>query len=295
MSYEIIVVDNASSVDCESMLRNEFPGTTFIQSKTNLGFGRANNLGYSRSRGRNLLFLNPDTEVRGNAFAAMSSYLDSDRSVGGAGVRLLNGDGSLQLTSIQAFPTVWNQLLDSELLRRLFPNWPGWGTGALVNSDHDPAEVDAVSGACFMVKRGVFEQVGKFREEYFMYADDLDLSFRIHKAGFSIRYLCDCEVIHYGGKSSGQRNENFADVMQRDSLMRFFRAARGPRYAAVYRMTVAIAAVARVATIGMLIGIGKRSIHGKAPRVAVQKWLAILAWSLHSDAGFRKTGTPECV
>ena len=122
LDFEIIVVDNASFDGCESILKEEFPGVIFIQSKENIGFGKANNLGFQHSSGRNLLFLNPDTEIVGHALNTMVRHLDALPAAGAAGCQLLNADRSIQTSCIQVFPTIINQLLDIDYLKIKFPN-----------------------------------------------------------------------------------------------------------------------------------------------------------------------------
>jgi len=287
--YEVIVVDNASQDGCEALIREEFPQVRFIQSDSNLGFARANNLGYSKSGGQCLLFLNPDTEVIGDALAKMLSHLRANSSVGAVGARLLNTDGSLQMSCVQAFPTICNQVLDSDWLRRLFPNWRGWGIQALLSQNGVRAEVDAISGACFMVKRNVFEQVGLFGEQYFMYSDDQDLSYKIHKSGYAIDYINDCEVVHHGGKSSSQQPDHFSDLLQRESLLRFFRGTKGSFYCVFYRITLAMMAGLRMFLVAFLAVIGRRTIQGKTPGCVLQKWAKIFGWAVGLNVYGRNT------
>jgi hypothetical protein len=230
-----------------------------------------------------LLFLNPDTEIAENVFFNAFSHLQSHEQAGAAGARLLNADGSVQMSSVQAFPNISNQVLDSELFRWICPHWRGWGTRVLLKPEISVAEVDAISGACFMVRRVVFEEVGKFDEQFFMYSDDLDLSYRIHRHGYKVHYLNDCKVRHYGGQSSSRQSEHFSDLFQRESLLLFFRATKGRSYAAVYRITVAVVAIARMA-LAMACQLSRRTIQGKDARSVVQKWSAIFAWALRGNA-----------
>jgi N-acetylglucosaminyl-diphospho-decaprenol L-rhamnosyltransferase len=280
IEFEVIVVDNASDDGCEKIVKEEFPQAQFIQSGENLGFARANNLGFAHSHGNCLLFLNPDTEIIGNALSRMLFHLRTYPSLGAVGARLLNTDGSLQMSCIQAFPTICNQVLDSELLRRAFPNWRGWGMRPLFQHSDQPAEVDSISGACFMVKRSVFEQAGMFGEQYFMYSDDLDLSYKIKERGFTIHYVNDCKVVHHGGKSSGRRDDHFSDLLQRESLVRFFRVTKGPLYCALYRCALAIAATLRMTVVAFLVATGRRTIQGKASGAVFEKWSTIFRWAI---------------
>jgi N-acetylglucosaminyl-diphospho-decaprenol L-rhamnosyltransferase len=280
ITFEVIVIDNASYDGCEKLLRKEFPRVFFIQSEKNLGFSKANNVAFSRSRGEIVVFLNPDTEILGGALEEMVACLRSSSVAGAAGPRLLNTDGSLQTSCIQAFPTICNQVLDSELLRRMFPAWSIWGTRPFLMRDGRPARVDAISGACFMVKRKVFEEVNRFNENYFMYSDDLDLSFKITKAKYAVLYLNDCRVIHHGGKSTAKQEDHFSDIMQRESLLQFFRQAHGNLYSWAYRAAVAGIAAVRLGLVVCLAPFGGVGLHGKAPGFVFQKWSKILRWAV---------------
>jgi N-acetylglucosaminyl-diphospho-decaprenol L-rhamnosyltransferase len=285
INYEVIVVDNASGDGCESMLQKEFPDTRFIAAPQNLGFSRANNLGYEYAGGEVLLFLNPDTEIISGALLGMLAYLRTNPAAGAAGARLLNSDGSLQTSCIQAFPTIVNQVLDLEILRRWFPTWKLWGIQPLFTSHRLGAEVDTISGACFMIKRSVFEKVGRFSEQYFMYADDLDLSYKIRQAGYSIVWLSHCEVVHHGGKSSSQQSDCFADVLQRQSLDQFFRKTRGRSYSGSYRGAMMVSALVRLVVALCLMPFAGHVFEGRKTGPVLRKWFSILCWSLGLNPG----------
>jgi GT2 family glycosyltransferase len=281
VSVEVVVVDNASYDDsCEELIRREFPSVVFYGSKSNLGFARGSNLGYELSSGRTLLFLNPDTEIQDDVFAVMVHELESAAEVGAVGVRLLNSDGSLQTSCVQSYPTILNQLLDSELLRTKLPNSRLWGTKPLFANTPDPARVDAISGACLMVKREVFEQVDKFDDNYFMYVEDLDLCRRITAAGYSIQYLNDRTVVHHGGKSSAVQGRHIANLRQQKAIMQFFNATRGRWYSFLYRAGLVVVAVARLVILGALVPFWMLAHLPSNWKVSVQKWASILKWAI---------------
>lgn len=280
LQVETIVVDNASQDNSERMVREQFPEVVFLQSGHNLGFSRANNLGQKNSTGDILLFLNPDTEVAGDAITDMAAYLRSQPSVGAVGARILNTDGSFQDSCIQPFPTIWNQLWDSALLRHLFPRWKLWGMRPGFSASGQAADVDAISGACFMIRKSVFEEVGGFGQDYFMYADDLDLSYKICKAGYAVRYLDDCRVIHHRGQSSAKQNLHFEVLHQRESLAKFFCSTKGRCYSETYRYAMGLMAAIRTLAILILIACGKTALQGKAIGSVLQKWVTVLQWAI---------------
>jgi len=282
--WEIIVVDNASNDNCEELLRRQFPEVRFLATGVNLGFARANNAGYSISCAESVLFLNPDTEVLGPAVSQLAEYLQDHPQIGAVGPQLLNSDGSPQFSCIQAFPTILNQVLDCEALRRAFPRSKLWGMRPLFDPHCTPAEVDSISGACFMVRRSVFEKAGRFSEEYFMYSDDLDLSYKIRAAGYKIVYLPYCCVTHYGGKSSEQQSSGFADVLQCQSMDYFFRKTRGATYGVAYRSAMAGVAVLRLVAAMCLLPLSAIGGLKWGPTVTLTKWFAILRWAAGQES-----------
>lgn len=278
---EVIVVDNASDDGCGGLLALQYPQVRFIQSAVNLGFAGANNLAALQSRGSTLLFLNPDTELIGPVLSIMHRLLWETPGAGALGCRLLNTDGSLQTSCIQAFPTIANQALNAEALRRLFPLLFLWGTRPLFERSEEPRPVEVVSGACLMVKRHVFEEAGRFSTSYFMYAEDADLCFTIRSLGYAVCYTSAATVIHHGGGSSAQRERTyFSDVVMCESLFRLLTKCRGRRYGALYRLTIGGTACFRVVLIGGLLSLALRRPAQDTLRRALGKWISILRWSL---------------
>ena len=288
ISFEVIVVDNGSEDDCQR-LQEGFPAIHLVEASENLGFARANNLGDSRSASDILLFLNPDTELVGDDLVRMVAYMRSQPGVGAVGPRLLNSDGSLQTSCVQSFPTIWNQVLDTEVLRNLFPRWRLWGMRALF--DERQPNADVISGACLMVKRNVFEKAGRFDNDYFMYADDVDLCYKIRQAGYEVHCLNDCQVIHHGGKSAAQHADSYSDVLKRESLALFFRKTRGSLYCQVYRAATTAAALLRLGFVICLFPfLSAGLLQGKMPRSVFRKWSRILGWALGLKTWHRTSG-----
>jgi N-acetylglucosaminyl-diphospho-decaprenol L-rhamnosyltransferase len=278
--YEIIVVDNASFDCCGDRLASGDPGVVFVQSRTNLGFACANNLGVQHAHGSVLLFLNPDTVVLDQAIERLYKAFQTLQNPGVVGCRLLNSDGSLQTSCVQAFPTVLNQTLDAEILRRWFPNCAIWGTEALFRIGAKPAEVEAVSGACMMMRRDAFDRVHGFSTDYFMYAEDLDLSFKTRRAAFRNYYLSEPAIIHHGGGSSQRTISKFSTVMMAESVSRFLGKSRGAIYSSGYRFSLSIAAAIRLALL-CLIFPACIVLGGTARWSAIfLKWFVTLRWGL---------------
>ncbi len=290
LDFEVIVIDNASFDGCDEMIRREFPQVKFIQSKENLGFAKANNLGFDHIKGRNTLFLNPDTEVVGSAIKEMVSVLDTAPDAAIVGAKLLNSDLSVQTSCIKAYPTILNQIADAEQLRRLTPRLNLWGMRPLFEPDHGrPVEVEVVSGACLMIKREVFEQVGLFSTDYFMYSEDLDLCYKAKKAGKKVYYLGSATIVHHGGQSSKKRGgEAFVSPLMKEALLRFLEKTHGPFYAALYRLTMLLISILRIAVLGVLLSIPSARLDKDSLRHSLAKWHKILRWSIGLEAWTRQ-------
>jgi GT2 family glycosyltransferase len=280
LSYEILVVDNASFDGCNKVLQKHAPDVTYIQSDKNLGFAKANNHAFQASRGTSLLFLNPDTEIVGEAISLLHSALQRLPNAGAVGARLLNADGSLQTSCIQSFPTILNQMLDSEYLRKKWPGSMLWGTKPFLNDHGGEEEVEAIAGACLMIKRDTFKRIGGFTEDYFMYAEDIDLCYKVRKAGYKNYYVPEGKVIHFGGSSSKQLSSNFSSVMMRESILRFLKNTRGDVYGFGYRLAMLLSAVCRLFLLSVPSLVQRLGHRQELSEASFRKWSAILRWSL---------------
>jgi N-acetylglucosaminyl-diphospho-decaprenol L-rhamnosyltransferase len=273
---EIIVIDSGSFDGSAELVHERYPSVRFIQSPDNLGFAGANNLACRSAGAAHLLFLNPDTQVTAGAVQSMLDHLRSHPEAGAVGVRLLNSDGSLQSSCIQPFPTILNQLLSSDFLRAHWPRSALWGMKPLLAAEPGPASVDVISGACVMVRRAAFDDVGQFSEDYFMYAEDLDLCHKLRQAHYTNYCLPQASVVHHGGGSSDSAPSEFSVLMMRESIWRFLRKSRGAGYAALYRGSTLVAALARL----LLLCLTYPLRRAPSRRGAMRKWAAVLAWSL---------------
>jgi N-acetylglucosaminyl-diphospho-decaprenol L-rhamnosyltransferase len=291
LQLEVIVVDNASNDGCGKMIQTEFPQVRFIASGKNLGFAGANNLGFSVSRGRHILYLNPDTVIQGDAIEKLHNSLRDLQDAGMVGARLLNSDLSIQTTSITAFPSIWNQVLGTDYLRGKFPKASLWGMRPLFEDHHKPVLVDAISGACMMLKREVAENVKGFSTEYFMYAEDLDLCLKLRKKHINIYYVPDAVIIHHGGESSKARSEkNYADVMIRESMLQFMRQHYAPWYADLFKVTTAFVAMSRMFLLTLMWVPATLTNRRQLVSRPWKKWSSILGWCFGTQ---RWAGNPH--
>ena len=288
IEYEIVIIDSASFDGSEQMVRDEYPQAKFIQSQENLGFARANNLAFQASCGKFLLFLNPDTEVVGPAINTLHSALNAMPQAGAVGAKLLNSDGTLQTSCVQAFPTLLNQLLNAEPLRKWLSRSKLWGMAALFEPQTEPQVVEAISGACIMLPRELLIRVGVFSEDYFMYAEDIDLSYKVSRAGCKCYYVPTACVIHHGGGSSGKAGSSFANIMMCESVWRFFNKTRGRLYGLAYRGTMLIAGLARLGLLLVLFPVAQARSQRDSWQNAFRKWRAVLSWSFLGSGKFER-------
>ena len=200
LDYEVIVVDNFSSDDSINVINENFPSFKLICSQENLGFGRASNLGVANSQGNYLLFLNTDTILIENTLEILCKYLEQNPNVGVVGPRIIFQNGRYQL-SYGNLPNLFVEFIDKVrcaldnrfhgLLSTFYDRWPS-----------NIQEVDWVTGACLIIRRDVFEQIGGFDESFFMYFEDKDICKRVKELGYKVIYYPKTTIIHLLGSSS---------------------------------------------------------------------------------------------
>lgn len=207
-TLEVIVSDNGSNDGSVEAIREKFPWVKIIENKKNIGFAAGNNRAIKQARGKIILLLNSDTIVLPDSFEKMLEFLDKTKDAGAATARLELKDGALDLGCHRGFPTPWNAITYFLRLERLFPNVPVFSGYHQSWKDFNVAhEVDAISGACFFVRRKVVKEVGLLDERYFMYAEDLDWCMRIKKAGWKIYYVPDAKITHFKKRSGRSKAE----------------------------------------------------------------------------------------
>jgi len=198
LDAEIIVVDNNSSDDSCNMVRDRFADVVLIENKENVGFAKANNQGVAIAKGEYICILNPDTVVSENLFSSILEEISSLDQLGVLGVKLIDGSGGFLPESKRNIPSPLTSL------KRLF------GIRLAKAKDYyathikesDRGNVDVLVGAFLISKRDTYLQVGGFDEDYFMYGEDIDLSYKMKKNGFNNYYLGNYSVIHYKGEST---------------------------------------------------------------------------------------------
>jgi GT2 family glycosyltransferase len=203
LEAEVIVIDNASSDDSISYLQPLFPAFVFISNATNEGFAKANNKAIAIAHGEYILFLNPDTTVPHDCFTKCIHFFGNHPDAGAIGVKMINGDGTFLRESKRGFPSPLVSFWKLTGITGMFPRSPLFARYYLghlnENIDH---EVDVLSGAFMMVQNVVLRKTGGFDERFFMYAEDIDLSYRIKKAGYRNYYFAGTTITHYKGSST---------------------------------------------------------------------------------------------
>ena len=206
LNIELIVVDNNSFDGSVEQLKYKFPDNNavkIIESRVNLGFGKANNLGVKSARGKYLLLLNPDTVVQEDTIEKTIKFYEENPKAGAVSCKLVLPNGKLDLACRRSFPKPSVAIYRILGLSKLFPRSKTFAGYNLTYLDENQTyEVEAICGAFMMIRKDIYEEVGGFDEDYFMYGEDLDLCFRIKKAGYKVFYYSGTSTIHFKGEST---------------------------------------------------------------------------------------------
>lgn len=213
IEMEVFVVDNNSVDGSVSLVAEKFPAVKLIANKENLGFSKANNQAIRQSSGEYVLLLNPDTVVEENTFSLCLQYLDSHPEAGGLGVKMLDGNGHFLPESKRGLPIPSVAFYKIFGLSKLFPKSRVFGRYHLGYLDPEEIhEVAVLSGAFMFLRREALDQTGLLDEDFFMYGEDIDLSYRITKAGYKNIYFPRTRIIHYKGESTKKSSINYVFV-----------------------------------------------------------------------------------
>ena len=233
VQYEAIVVDNASRDGTPDMVAAEFPQATLVRRTANAGFAAGVNEGVRQARGEAFLLLNPDSLLTANVLPAMLAYLRAHEDIGILAPKLMDADGTLQL-SCRAFPSFSTALFNRySLATRLFRNNPLSRRYLMTGFDHARiAGVDWVSGACWLLPRGAYEAIGPLDEGYFWSIEDVDYCQRAHRAGLRVVYFPEATLVHHIGRSAAALPGRSV-VARHRGMWRYYRSYLRPRLLAL--------------------------------------------------------------
>lgn len=203
-SFEVIVIDNASSDKSVNLIKNNFTKVKLISSQENVGFARANNQGIARSKGKYILLLNPDTILEADTLSFMVSFMESHSDVCVATCKVVLANGSLDDGCHRGFPTPWKAFCYFAGLAKVFPSsklFNGYHLG--YQSLDKVHEIDSCVGAFMMIRRNVGDSIGWLDEDYFWYGEDLDFCYRVKKKGWKVMFVPQVRITHFKGVASG--------------------------------------------------------------------------------------------
>ncbi len=217
---EVFIVDNNSVDGSPGMVKEKFPGYRLIENKENLGFAKANNQAIEKAVGRYILILNPDTILEENTLRKCIYFMDSHPDAGASGVKMIDGKGKFLPESKRALPTPAVAFYKIFGLAGLFPRSRIFGKYHLGYLDAGQTqEVDILSGAFMFLRKSVIDKLGAFDEDYFMYGEDIDLSYKILKGGYKNYYFPETRIIHYKGESTQKGSLNYVSLFYKAMLI----------------------------------------------------------------------------
>lgn len=289
LDIQIIVVDNQSSDGSSEMVSRNFPGVCLVNSGGNIGFARGCNLGLTRATAPLVLFLNPDTEIIGDALEQMVAFMRSHAAVAALNCKIRELSGAAFGPGLQWFPSPLTELARLFLVSQETER----GLGAFLPYQ-DPSTsgfVKKLYGGCLLVQKQAFEAVGAFDERFFMYCEDVDLSRRLTNAGWKLYYLSEVEVFHLGGGASSRAPGRFSVLMMCESFSKLMHKYHGWGGSLGYRFVALLGAQFRLVLLLALRALA-RLRPGRDPAeitASLQKYLTIVQWTL----GLRKPVIPR--
>lgn len=258
LSFEIFVVDNNSTDGSVEYLSTRYPSVTFIANNENVGFGKANNQAIRIANGKYTLLLNPDTLINEDTLITMFKHMEKNKSTGASGCKLLNPDGTFAPESRRSVPTPASAIWKVLGLTSLFPRskkfadyYLGW------KDENEPGPIPVLSGAFMFYRTKLLQELGGFDERFFMYGEDIDLSYRTTLAGYTIDYVPATSIIHYKGESTKKQNLDYV-IMFNKAMYQFFEKHYSYAYTFLFKLVVKAGIILR-ATTSYVISVVKQS------------------------------------
>lgn len=279
---EVFVVDNNSVDGSVQMLKKKFPCFNLIENKDNVGFAKANNQAMRLAKGEYILLLNPDTVVEEDTFSKCIDFMDAHPDCGGLGIKMIDGHGKILKESKRGFPTPWASFCKMSGLTSLFPHSKRFAQYYMGHLSYEETHiVDILAGAYMMMRKECLDKIGLLDEDFFMYGEDIDLSYRITLGGYRNYYFPEAKIIHYKGESTKKASLNYVYTFY-NAMAIFARKHLDGKQTKLYSLIIKLAIWLR-ATLGFI----SRILPGIA-RVAVD-FAAVYAgffllerfWALH--------------
>ena len=285
LNVETVVVDNDSKDDSVSQVQEKFPGVKVVRAGGNVGFGRGCNIGVKASTGRLLMFLNPDALLQPDTLREIRNFMTAHPETGAVGCKVKDLEGTVQELGIQRDPTPllefvkmlgvarWQRTENNKWFPRKDPLSSG--------------PVTKLYGACLVVRRNVFNQIGGFDDRFFMYCEDVDICRKVLAGGHGLYYLAEAEIVHNQGSCSRKAPSGFSILMQCDSLDKYMRKYHGRMGAWMYRACVAGASSLRALPLSGMVAL--TAMSQGARQKWRDKWLRnwfTLRWSLSLAKAF---------
>lgn len=213
LTHEVFVVDNNSVDGSVGLIKDKFPQIKLIENKVNTGFSVANNQAIKQATGEYILLLNPDTVVQEDTFTKIVAFMDAHPQAGGLGVKMLDGQGNFAPESKRGLPTPAVAFYKMFGFSKLFPKSKQFGKYHLTYlPENEINEIEVISGAFMLIRKSVLDKIGLLDETFFMYGEDIDLSYRIIKAGYKNYYFPETQIIHYKGESTKRSSLNYVVI-----------------------------------------------------------------------------------
>jgi len=245
---EIFVVDNNSADGSVEMIKKEFPAVKLIANDKNVGFSKANNQAIKQAKGEYILLLNPDTFVKEDTFRLVVEYMDKNPDVGGLGVKMIDGQGDFLPESKRGLPTPMVAFYKMSGLTKLFPKSKVFARYYLGHLDENEInDVEILSGAFMLLRKKVLDEIGLLDETFFMYGEDIDLSYRVLKAGYRNVYFPDTQIVHYKGESTKRGSLNYVVTFYKAMKIFVDKHYSSRRNAFIFKSIINLAIVFRAA------------------------------------------------
>lgn len=272
--FDIIVVDNNSGDASVAMIMKTFPNVRLIQNDENLGFSGANNMALRQSSSKYILLLNPDTIILNNSIEKMLEFLASNENAGAVGPQILNPDKSPQ-KSCRKLPGFIDALFYISGIGRVFPNARIFRSWLLPEFDYGKTQrVEYISGACIMVRKKVFDDIGLFDERFFLYSEDTDLCLRMMKNRWDILYFSVAKIIHYGGQSSNYHK----NWQQAEEMFKSWLKYRKKHFSLIHSITFNLTIV----TVLIMKLVYLRYLSRKQNQEKIQMYSRLIFWYLRN-------------